>query len=430
MASILICCTPAHGHVYPLLTVARHLVAEGHDVRMLTGTRYRDSVTAAGVEFIPMPPGADIDLDHTNDLFPERAAMKPIPQLRFSVIECFIKPGRFHVQAVEDAIAARPVDVILSEMMFVGSALLVRRPLGQRPPILMLGIFPLAAKDPDVAPYGLGITPLPGPVGRLRNRILEAFAARMFAPVFDAANEIFKDVNGVETDRFAAMDMVANSDMLLQFTVPEFEYPRSTLPDTVRFVGPMTRTAPTTTPMPDWWGDLDGRTVVHVSQGTIANSDPTELIIPTMQALAQEDVLVVVSTGGRPVETLGILPANARAAEYLPYDKLFPRLSVFVTNGGYGGLHFALQHGVPIVASGTSEDKTETNARVRWSGTGVSLRTQRPSAARIRAAVRKVLDDPGYRARSEHFSAAIDASPGLTAIDQAIEDLVAVSRTA
>jgi len=85
MASILICCTPAHGHVFPLLTVARHLVAQGHDVRMLTGTRYRDAVAATGAEFIPMPPGADIDLDHVNDLFPERAAMKPIPQLRFSV---------------------------------------------------------------------------------------------------------------------------------------------------------------------------------------------------------------------------------------------------------------------------------------------------------------------------------------------------------
>src|SRR5690349_886671 len=170
MVSILICCTPAHGHVYPLLTVARHLVAEGHDVRMLTGTRYRDAVTAAGAEFLPMPPGADIDLDHVNDMFPERAAMKPIPQLRFSVIECFIKPGRFHVKAVEDAIADRPVDVILSEMMFVGSAMLVQRPLGARPPILMLGIFPLAAQDPDVAPYGLGITPLPGPIGRIRNR--------------------------------------------------------------------------------------------------------------------------------------------------------------------------------------------------------------------------------------------------------------------
>jgi len=430
MASILICCTPAHGHVYPLLTVARHLVAEGHDVRMLTGTRYRDTVTAAGVEFVPMPPGADIDLDHVNDIFPERAAMKPIPQLRFSVIECFIKPGRFHVQAVEEAIAERPVDVMLCEMMFVGSALMVQRPRTERPPILMLGIFPLSAQDPDVAPYGLGITPLPGPIGRIRNRTLQLVAARMFAPMLDAAKDIYRDVNGVDTDMFTAMDMVANSDMLLQFTVPEFEYPRPTLPDTVRFVGPMTRTAPSSTPLPDWWGDLDGRRVVHVSQGTVANSDFTELIIPTMQALADDDVLVVASTGGRPVESLGILPANARAAEYLPYDALFPKLAAFVTNGGYGGLHFALQHGVPIVASGTSEDKLETNARVRWSGAGVSLSTTRPTAARLRKAVRKVLGDPRYRERAEQFAAAIEASPGLPAIDRAIEDLMAVSRTA
>ena len=39
-----------------------------------------------------------------------------------------------------------------------------------------------------------------------------------------------------------------------------------------------------------------------------------------------DDVLVVVATGGAPVEELGELPVNARAAAFLPYDALFPRL--------------------------------------------------------------------------------------------------------
>lgn len=40
------------------------------------------------------------------------------------------------------------------------------------------------------------------------------------------------------------------------------------------------------------------RPVVHVTQGTIANKDFGQLIAPTLRALADEDVLVVVSTGG------------------------------------------------------------------------------------------------------------------------------------
>ena len=51
---------------------------------------------------------------------------------------------------------------------------------------------------------------------------------------------------------------------------------------------------------------------------------------------------MVATTGGAPVESLGPLPANARAAEFLPYDELLPLVDVMVTNGGFGGVHFAL----------------------------------------------------------------------------------------
>ena len=70
-------------------------------------------------------------------------------------------------------------------------------------------------------------------------------------------------------------------------------------------------------------------------------------------------MLLIVTTGGPPVEKLGPLPPNVRAAEYLPYDKLFPQLDVMVTNGGYGGVHYALAHSVPLVVAGGGEDKPE-----------------------------------------------------------------------
>jgi UDP:flavonoid glycosyltransferase YjiC (YdhE family) len=161
----------------------------------------------------------------------------------------------------------------------------------------------------------------------------------------------------------------------------------------------------------------------------VANSDYRELIRPTLDALADEDVLVVVSTGRRPVESLGLLPANARVAEYLPYDLLFPKLAAFVTNGGYGGLQFALQHGVPIVAAGTSEDKLETTARVQWSGAGIGLATNHPTEAVLRRAVRRVLEEDSFRVTAQRLGAEIAASPGLAGVDDAVAELTAAGRT-
>ncbi|MEN0086574.1 MAG: nucleotide disphospho-sugar-binding domain-containing protein [Leifsonia sp.] len=169
----------------------------------------------------------------------------------------------------------------------------------------------------------------------------------------------------------------------------------------------------------------DGRPVVHVTQGTVANRDFGDLVLPTIRALADADVWVVASTGGRPVAELGAdLPANARVAPYLPYDRLLPRTAVYVTNGGYGGIHYAMEHGVPVVAAGTTEDKTEVLARVAWSGVGVKLATNRPDAAAVGAAVRTVLDDPAYAERSARIGRAIRSSSGLDGVERAVQETV------
>jgi hypothetical protein len=48
------------------------------------------------------------------------------------------------------------------------------------------------------------------------------------------------------------------------------------------------------------------------------------------------------------------------------------------------GKHRALQHGVPVVVAGDSEDKVETSARLAWSGAGIRLRTSTPTVAQVR----------------------------------------------
>jgi UDP:flavonoid glycosyltransferase YjiC (YdhE family) len=55
------------------------------------------------------------------------------------------------------------------------------------------------------------------------------------------------------------------------------------------------------------WPELHGeRPVVHVTQGTIDNADLGRPVEPTIAALAEEDVTVVVTTGGRNVSRIRI----------------------------------------------------------------------------------------------------------------------------
>ena len=425
MSSILIATVPIHGHVTPLLAVARQFAERGDRVRFITGARFADAVSRTGAEFLPLPPLADFDdrLD-LNERFPERVGLKGSASIAFDIEQIFMTPARPQHDAVMAAHRAEHADVLLVDPAFAGAAFVLGYPRAERPAVVMCGVLPLPLASRDTAPFGMGIEPMAGGLGRLRNAALAALARRTFAQTERRADEMHRDLHGVDLPG-AMLDWPRLADAIAQFTVAEFEYPRSDAPDTLYFVGPMSASG-SSAPRPDWWGDLDGsKPVVHVTQGTIANNDFGQLVGPTLEALADEDVLVVVATGGRPLDTLPPLPANARAAEYLPYDELLPKTDVYVTNAGYGGVQYALRYGVPIVASGGQEDKPEVGARVAWSGVGRRFRAISPKPKALRAAVRSALRDERYRRSARAMAGRMAAARGFADLAAIVDRLAA-----
>jgi MGT family glycosyltransferase len=405
-----------------MLGVARHLIDRGHRVRFLTGPKYEDAVNAIGAEFLPLGPGAEAPP-------PENSDASGLQAIRDGVKALVIDPARGQYLPLTAAIAAEPTDAVLAEISFMAASILTRQPRASRPPVIACGILPLTLSSRDCAPFGLGLPPGKGKAARLRNRALNwAVANVALKDTQRQVDQRMRELGGVGLNGEFFLDWARNADFYAQFTVEEFEYPRSDAPDNLRFFGPMSRHAASAavTPKPEWWGELDGsRPVVYVTQGTVSNEDFTALVGPTLEGLAEEDVTVVVSTGRRPLSALPPLPANARAAEFLPDAELLPKVSVYVTNGGYGGLHYAMENGVPIVVAGDTEDKPEGAARVAWAGVGINLKTGRPKPEAIRTAVRKVLGDGRYRAGSQRIGAAIAASPG---VDGLIDEMEAMLR--
>lgn len=426
MSSVVLAANVADGHVAPMLGIAERLVSSGHRVRFLTGDRFADAVRSTGAEFLPWP--AEAQIDHQAIIAEQRAAgprRAGVRALRHDIERIFIAPAEAQFAALRAAIAAEPTDAVLTEFTVVGAAALALSP-ETRPPVVACGILPLGLSSVDTAPWGLGLLPRPGRIGRLRNRVLNVATRHLvLRPPQRQVEATIRRLTGAELGVFF-MDWAVHADHYAQFTVAGFEYPRSDLPSNVSFVGPVSRAPSRPAPRPDWWGELDGgRPVVHVSQGTVANEDLGELILPTVRALAGCPVLVVVATGGAPIDALGPLPDNVRAAEFLPYDELMPKASVFVTNGGYGGLHYALAHGVPIVVAGDTEDKMETTRRVEWSGAGINLRTGAPDERFIASAVDEVLSDDRYRARARALAAELAAAPGAAGVERVVERLIA-----
>ena len=102
---------------------------------------------------------------------------------------------------------------------------------------------------------------------------------------------------------------------------------------------------------------------------------------------------------------------------------MLPRTDVFVTNGGYGGVQYALRYGVPIVATGGKEDKPEVGGRVVWSGVGRRIRKEQPSPRALRRAIHQVLHQPRYRGASRRIAADMAAAPGVEGLATIVDNL-------
>lgn len=251
-------------------------------------------------------------------------------------------------------------------------------------------VGPYFGSSVDTAPFGTALPPMSGPVGRLRNRSLRFVMRRLIFGAHEReADRILTRRLGVPPLRRFVFEWFRAADEFLQFTVPEFEYPRGDLPDMVTFVGAAVPPHPGGFLPPEWWPELDsGRPVVLATQGTVDIEDYGRLVLPTVEGLADDDALVVATTGGPPVSRLGDLPANVRAESYVPYADLLPRADAMVTNGGYGGVQYALRHGVPLVVAGGTEGKPEVAARVAWPRRRTGWRPRPPAGSGSAAAGR------------------------------------------
>jgi UDP:flavonoid glycosyltransferase YjiC (YdhE family) len=401
MSRFLFTTMPAAGHVAPKVPIARELVARGHSVHWYTGAHYRRQVEDTGAVHHRIRSAEDFGGQSIGDAFPELLGLTGIAMVRQAFQRVFIDNAEGMLHDCRAILADHPADAMLAEPLFVAARWI--HELGG-PPWANLGESMLGAYSRDSAPFGPGLFPMRGPIGRMRNTGMNAVHRRvLFAPV-TAHYERARERVGLPRLGLSFLDTFIGPYLYMQTTVPSFEYPRSDLPPQVHFIGPVTPEAPGSHSRIA----ADPRPIVLVTQGTVA-TEPRQLLVPAVEALAEEPLLVVATTGDPPEATLQALggrqPENARIEQFIPYAELMPRVAALVTNGGYGTVQHALSEGVPIVVAGATEDKPENAARVAWSGVGIRIRAQSPTPDQIRTAVRAVLREPSYGERARAIAA-------------------------
>lgn len=421
--TVLLASTPVSAHTLNLLPIAHRLVSRGHRVLWYAASRFHDRISGVGAEpypFVTATEFSDLDAGYGGAGSPGAIA-----GLRRGFAMHLVGDVGHRVRDLESLAAGVEVDVVLTDGMFVAARLWHER---GGPVWASVGDGPLTYADADTPPYGAGLLPMSGREGRRRNRVTTRVGRELiWGPALDRLGAIRCELGLVQSGR-SVLSEARSPYLHLQACVPAFEYPRHRLPPSVRFVGALrSAPAPDWSP-PPWWSQCltDPRPRVLISQGTL-RPDLRELVLPTVRAMAGEELQLLVTTGAAPAGSLrqalgGAVPEGVRVASWLPYEQVLPEMAAFVTNGGYTGVTLALAHGVPLVQVGSSEEKAEIGARIAWSGVGVRSRW-RPPRPWLRHQVRRVLTDPAIRSAVDRMREELDRHDAATECAQLLEQL-------
>ena len=257
---------------------------------------------------------------------------------------------------------------------------------------------PCAALVPNVVslpaegmpPFGTGFLPPRGPLGRARDRTLNAFVDRLWNKGLPELNQARASLGLAPLGRL--LEQYERPERILALTGVAFDFPAA-LPANVRYVGPQLDD-------PEWaepWTPPDGddRPFVLVAMSTTF-MDHVEQLQRAVTALGSLPVRGLVTTGPAVNPEQIEAPDGVTVTRSAPHREVLAHTDVLVTHGGHGTVVKGLVAGVPIVCMPTGRDQPDNAARLVHRSAGVKV-SKNASPAKVAAAVRRVLDDPSYR---------------------------------
>jgi UDP:flavonoid glycosyltransferase YjiC (YdhE family) len=406
------------GNVPPVLGVARRLAARGHHVRVLSEPCHREAVAAAGAAFVPFT-RYFTRTDRTEDLVADAHARTPVTALRATLQRVVFGPALIVAEETRRAMDEERPDVVVADFMMPGA--LVAAEAAAVPRVVLFHTTEYLP-GPGRPAAGPGFLPRHDLIGRLRDGLLTRMFLRLLGPSLASFNEARRAFGLAPLE--GARDLLAQyhrADLRLIQTSKAFDFPITPAPPNVRYVGPVLDD-------PDWtdgwqspWAVSEARPLVVVSLSSTFQGQRA-VLQRVMAALGTLPVRGLVTLGPSMAGERFEVPDNVAAVATAPHSAVFPHASAVVSHAGHGTVMRALAQGVPVLCLPMGRDQDDNAARVVAYGAGLRLRSS-AGARRIAAAVRRLLEDPGYRAQAGRLAQVIRED---VAADRAVTEIEAV----
>ncbi len=404
MARYLVYTSPARGHLYPIVPTLEELRRRGHEVVVRTLASEVGLLRDLGFAAEAIDPAIERK-EHA-----DWRARTPIGALQDN-LSVFFERARHDGPDLRRAVEKERPDALLVDINTWG-AMAAAETTGL--PWATWCPYFLPVPSRDAPPFGLGLPPARGALGRLRDRLLSPVLFGIYnrlAPDLDAVRAEL----GVPPVRRIERAML-RAPLMLYMTAEPFEYPRSDWPPSVRMVGPGIWDPPAKSPA---WLEEVRRPLVLVTCSTEFQNDG-KLVQTALEALSGEGVEVVVTTAGVDPSPF-TSPPNARVERFVPHSPVLERAACVVCHGGMGITQKALAAGVPVCVVPFGRDQFDVARHVEVAGAGSRLPASRLRPNRLRSAVREAM---GKKDGAERIASAFASAGGPRAATEALEKLL------
>ncbi|WP_245458161.1 nucleotide disphospho-sugar-binding domain-containing protein [Mesorhizobium sp. M6A.T.Cr.TU.016.01.1.1] len=371
----------------------------------------QSEVASADCEFVfwrRAPTGIDADPTDSSDIrdWFQKAVFGPAPA---------------YAADIRDEIGRIPTDAVIAIDLLFG-AVLGAEAAGV--PIAMLAPHVSLRPLPGTPPITSGFVQPQTPKERIAAAAASEGWACFLNQFLPLLNEARAGLGLCGLDK--TVDLFQRADRYLLAISQTFDFAADSLPDNVRYVGPLLD-------QPNWskgweapWPMDSGRPRVLVACSTGAQGQD-ELVQRIISALGTLDVDAVATIGPHVDSRKLAAPRNVHPLHGAPHDLVMKEVCLVVTQGGHGTVSRALINGLPQLVLPKGRDQGDNAARVVSKGAGLRL----PSSAReaeIADAVTRLLQEPCYRDEARRLGGAMKDEMAASGLVDELEAMVANRR--
>jgi MGT family glycosyltransferase len=408
VATILAYTSPALGNLYPIIALLIELQRRGHRIVLRTLADGVSTGRELGFESAAIDPRIEAVV-MTDWMAPNsRVALK----VAFGV---FAERAAYEVEDLHGVIADVRPDALVIDANTWGAAAAAEA--GALPWLSFWPYTPFL-RSRGVPPFGPGLRPWPGLLGRLRDEALRPFVTGALENAMLGPLNAVREATGAKPVR-SADELLRRAPLMLVASGEPFEYPHPDWGESVELIGPCDFDPPAAAP--DWLADID-RPIVLVTTSSDPQAD-SQMPAAAMAALADQPVHVVATYPSGVPDGIAV-PRNATVQKFVPHGMVLDRAVGAITHGGMGATQKALSRGVPVCVVPHGRDQFEVARRVEISRSGTRLAATKLTPTRLKSKVLQAMSmTTGAKRVADGFEGTGGISHGADMIEQRLLDL-------